>query len=126
VVHGGPEEEIRQLAALARERMPPGATLEVIAPWPGYREYYPAGNLMERAAHVVSGAGYNAMADMMFGRDRHTTIAFERRWDDQAGRLAAFGRYTRDGTAAAARAIADVRAFPYNSRHDLQSNASHD
>ena len=105
VVHSGPPEEVRRLVHLARSKMPPDAELALIAPWradgadcPCF-EYYPAGNLTVRAAHVVSGAGYSAVADMLFHRERHTTIAFERRFDDQAERLAALPAHAVDGTA---------------------------
>ncbi|MGJ5820012.1 hypothetical protein [Paludibaculum fermentans] len=110
VVHGGPVEELTQLAGLARDHGQPVA----ITPWDvaleGVRcfEYYPAGNLMARAAHVVTGAGYNAMADMMFSRDRHTALAFPRRFDDQAGRLAEWKPASQDGTREAALAIAST------------------
>ncbi|MGC4053761.1 MAG: hypothetical protein QM757_31625 [Paludibaculum sp.] len=83
-----------------------------IIPWTGKDlgvplfEYYPAGNLMARAAHVVTGAGYNSMADMMFQSSRHTAVAFERRFDDQAARLTAAHSGSQDGTMAAALAIA--------------------
>lgn len=108
VVHGGPAEETAELIRRAAAHGDPA----VVTPWgngiagaPGF-EYYPAGNLMERAAHVVTGAGYNAMADMMFQRDRHTAVAFPRRFDDQAARLACWQPASRDGTRDAALAIA--------------------
>ncbi len=123
VIHGGPEEEVSLLCNLARERMPPGASLAVVAPWPPHHDYFPAGNLVGRAEHVVSGAGYNMMADMMFLRERHTAVAFERRFDDQAGRLAAARSGEEDGTPAAAMAIGRIA---YNGRHDLQSHATVD
>ena len=103
---------MRRLVDLARSKMPPDSGLALIAPWradgtdcPCF-EYYPAGNLTARAAHVVSGAGYNAVADVLFYRERHTAIAFERRFDDQAARLAALPAHPVDGTALAADAIA--------------------
>jgi hypothetical protein len=108
VVHGGPEEETARLVAEARGHGEPA----VITPW-GFQfaearsfDYFPAGNLVARAAHAVSGAGYNAMADMMFQRDRHMAIPFLRRFDDQAGRLAAWRTPKRDGVQEAAQAIA--------------------
>lgn len=105
VVHGGPIAEVEQLVELAQGR----GELAVITPW-GARsfEYFPAGNLMERAAHVVTGAGYNAMADMMFRRDHHTAVAFPRRFDDQSGRLSSWRNVDTDGTRQAAEAVAAV------------------
>ncbi|QOY87688.1 hypothetical protein [Paludibaculum fermentans] len=112
VVHGGPAAEVAQLAGLARKQGRPVA----ITPWgermeglPSF-EYYPAGNLMARAAHVFTGAGYNAMADMMFLSEAHTAVAFPRRFDDQAARLASWRQAVQDGTREAAQAIAAVLA----------------
>lgn len=108
VVHGGPAEETVELIGIAGGYGEPVA----ITPWgeridgvPGF-EYYPAGNIMARARHVVTGAGYNAMADMMFQQDRHTAVAFPRRFDDQAARLAGRKAGEQDGTRDAALAIA--------------------
>lgn len=108
VVHGGPAGEVEKLVAAAGE----AEVVAAITPW-GQRaagmetfDYYPAGNLVARAARVVSGAGYNMVADMMFARGRHTAVAFERRYDDQAGRLAAWRDASSDGTGEAAEAIA--------------------
>jgi hypothetical protein len=111
VVHSGPEEELRRLIRVARERMPEGAELAAITPWRvedagcACFEYYPAANIVERAAGVVSGAGYNIVADMTHARERLIATAFERRYDDQAGRLASLGAAS-EGTDAAAEAIA--------------------
>ncbi len=110
VVHGGPADEVAQLVAAARGHGDPVA----VTPWgdavEGVRsfDYFPAGNLVDRAVHVVSGAGYNVMADMMFLRHRHTAVSFPRRFDDQAGRLAAWRPVSRDGTHEAAQAIAEL------------------
>lgn len=108
VVHGGPVEELKRLAELVKGAGPVAA----ITPWgqclegiPCF-EYYPAGNLVGRAARVVSGAGYNIMSDMMNFRQRHETMPFERRYDDQAGRAGRWGEV--EGTAAAAEAIANL------------------
>lgn len=79
VVHSGPEDEVRQLAALD-----PSAT--VISPWFGL-EHYPASVLYPRARRILTGAGYNSMAELLAHRGKHTAIAFERHHDDQAGRL---------------------------------------
>ncbi len=94
VVHSGPAAEVAQLAALAPE---PRTVVNL--------NYYPACNVMSRAAHVYSGAGYNIMADML-GRENHTALPFPRRYDDQAARLRGFFIEPIDGTALAARTIA--------------------
>lgn len=111
VVHGGPVEELKRLTELVNGRGPVAA----ITPWgqclegiPCF-EYYPAGNLVERAERVVSGAGYNIMSDMMFLRKYHDTTPFARKYDDQAGRLAScLAGQAGDGTRAAAEAIAEL------------------
>jgi hypothetical protein len=96
VVHSGPSAEVAQLVALAPE---PRAVVNL--------NYYPACNVMARAAHVYSGAGYNMMADML-GRANHTAVPFPRRFDDQAARLRGFFTEPIDGTALAARTIASL------------------
>jgi hypothetical protein len=107
VIHSGPEAEVRQLlrphAAIITPRL-------IDAPTPSF-DYFPAGNLVASAAHVASGAGYNMMADMMFARDRHTAVAFDRRFDDQAARLACPFQAVQDGTREAAVALAPL--VPY-------------
>ncbi|MCC6587188.1 MAG: hypothetical protein IT168_10890 [Bryobacterales bacterium] len=107
VVHGGPVPEIHELLSHA------SGDIALITPWIGEDwpcpafEYYPAANLFERAARVVSGAGYNTIADMLPYPERHTAIAFARRFDDQAGRLAS-PRPAEDGTRQAAELIAGL------------------
>lgn len=107
IVHGGPVPEIRQLLSYA------SGNVALITPWihepwpcPAF-DYYPATNILSRAARVISGAGYNTMADMLPYPERHTAVAFPRRFDDQAGRLAG-PRPTADGTQDAARLIAGL------------------
>lgn len=106
VIHSGVETEVRTLIDAA-----PEGPLAVVSPWeiPGVTgfDYYPAGNLLARAGRVITGAGYNSMADMLFWRERHTAIPFERTFDDQAARVRAAWYPSRDGTAEAARIIAD-------------------
>jgi len=94
VVHSGPATEVAQLVALAPE---PRAVVNL--------NYYPACNVIGRAAHVYSGAGYNIMADML-GRANHTALPFPRRYDDQAARVRGFFTAPIDGTELAARTIA--------------------
>ncbi len=94
VVHSGPEDEVRHLMALAEE------PFAVISPWSGL-EFYPAVNLYERARRVITGAGYNSMADGLWWPQKHTAVPFARRYDDQQARLHGFFREPIDGTAQA-------------------------
>jgi hypothetical protein len=94
VVHSGPAEEVDQLTALAPEPR------RIIS-----RNYYPAVNLLHRAAWVYSGCGYNIMAEML-GRPNHTALPFPRRYDDQFARRDGFFKEPADGTALAAHTIA--------------------
>jgi hypothetical protein len=98
VVHSGPPEEVDALVALAE------SPFALIAPAGGI-DYYPATNLYARARRVITGAGYNSMADLLPWRGKHTALPFPRRYDDQAARLAAFFRDDADGSPAAAAAI---------------------
>lgn len=101
VVHSGPEEELRALVELT------GGECTVIAPWTQL-EYYPATNLYARARRVITGAGYNSMADLLGMREKHTAVPFARRYDDQHARVREFFAADADGTAAAAAAIRSV------------------
>lgn len=101
VVHSGPEDEVAALIALAE---PPYA---VISPW-SHVEYYPATNLYHRARRIITGAGYNSMADLLVHRDRHTAVPFARRYDDQHARMRHFFREPADGTDQAVSAILSV------------------
>lgn len=108
VVHGGPREEVAQLVAHARA----GTSGEVaaITPWQldgvACFDYFPAANVLARARRIFTGAGYNSIADTMELRARHTALAFPRRFDDQAARLAAVGAADADATHESAEAIA--------------------
>ncbi|MFN0106590.1 MAG: hypothetical protein ACKV2U_31410 [Bryobacteraceae bacterium] len=98
VVHSGPEEEVATLTALAQ---PPFVVVS-----PGSElEYYPATNLYCRARRIITGAGYNSMADLLAQRARHTSVAFPRRYDDQHARVQYFFREPADGTPQAVAAI---------------------
>jgi len=113
VIHGGPLEEVEQLLALARQQLPGGMPIAAITPWPlscgtPAFDYFPAANLIHRARHIFTGAGYNSIADTMHYRFRHTALPFPRRFDDQAARLAMLPPVSADSTRAAAVAIAGV------------------
>lgn len=109
VVHGGVQSEVDQLIAEAGARKPEASPLAIVSPWDGAFDYYPATNLVAQAAHVITGAGYNSMADMLHRPAHHTAIAFLRRFDDQAARLAQ-PRPDQEGTTRAASAIAELLA----------------
>jgi hypothetical protein len=124
VVHSGPAREVQALIAAARARRggDDDAPLFVIAPRPAqgparapgdvgaviWLERFPASPLFGRARLVVTGAGYNLMAEMAPHRARHLAVPFERRYDDQAGRLADAWESTEDGGPEAARIIAEM------------------
>jgi hypothetical protein len=61
--------------------------------------------LYDRAFRVVTGAGYNSMADMALYPDKHLAEAFERRYDDQQGRLSGPPAGEENGRDAAAAMI---------------------
>ncbi|MBN8730507.1 MAG: hypothetical protein J0L64_08210 [Acidobacteria bacterium] len=107
VVHGGPREEVAQLVANARARS--SAEVAAITPWQldgvACFDYFPAANVLARASHIFTGGGYNSIADTMELRPRHTALAFPRRFDDQAARLAAVGTADADATREAVEAI---------------------
>lgn len=98
IVHSGPPEELAALEALA------DAPCAVLSPWSPV-DYYPATNLYAAARRIITGAGYNSMADLLPHRDRHTALAFPRRYDDQHGRLRHFFQRPENGTPQAVEAI---------------------
>lgn len=113
VVHSGPRHEVQTLVRSALAAMhDAGGRLALIAPVPPddlpcpWFDYFPASALFDRAHRVVSGAGYNMMAEMAERRGKHLAIAFRRRYDDQEARLAGPSPEPVDGGPAAARALA--------------------
>jgi hypothetical protein len=102
VVHSGEEEE--EVAALVKLA---GPECVVISPWSGV-QYYPATNLYARAGRVITGAGYNSMADLLPWRGKHTAVPFVRTYDDQFARVREFFREPADGTGQAVAAILSV------------------
>ena len=108
VVHSGPAEEVERLIACAGGGGLAAITTAREASVPAY-DYFPAANLYSRARHIFTGAGYNSIADTRDARARHTALAFDRRFDDQQGRLSALnGGSGADATRAAAEAMASV------------------
>jgi len=112
VVHSGPRHECARLVRRARRDLRPGERIALVAP---IRErigvetfdYFPASRLFSRACHVYTGAGYNSMAEGVRVQEKHTAVAFARRYDDQAARARVrFSRAT--GTRAAAEVLAGL------------------
>ena len=98
IVHSGPAEEVAALTTLAE---PP---YKIISPW-SHLEYYPATNLYAQAKRVITGAGYNSMADLLAHKHKHTAVPFPRRYDDQHARTKHFFQTPADGTPQAVEAI---------------------
>ncbi|MFH1092022.1 MAG: hypothetical protein V1742_10690 [Pseudomonadota bacterium] len=113
VVHSGPVPEVLRLAAKAEEDMEKngGGRLAAILPLdPGMLpcpvfEYFPAARAYEQAFRVVTGAGYNSLADLAACPEKHVPVPFDRRYDDQAGRLTGRPAGRENGAPAAARLI---------------------
>ena len=91
VVHSGPPEETEELLAYAREVCrEEGITDPIVAP-----DVYPATLIAADATRIFTGGGFNAMRH--FGRDpRHRPLPFERRFDDQFGRVARYRAKSSD------------------------------
>ena len=113
IVHSGPAAELAALVAAAdADRRGEGRVAAIVpepaadAPCPCF-EYFPAAALFGRAHRIVTGAGYNLMAETAALRDRHLAVPFARRYDDQHARLAGPEPGTLDGTPHAAKAIAE-------------------
>lgn len=98
VVHSGPPREVEALLELARQHLGESGArqLVLVSPVPptrreadlSWREGYPVAGYFPRAALVVTGGGYNSVAEGRALARRHLALAFPRRWDDQEGRLA--------------------------------------
>jgi hypothetical protein len=95
VVHSGPPEEVEPLLRQARMELEKGAAtrLVLVSPVPfrvpgvEHRECYPAARLYAEAAFVVTGGGYNSVAEGLALARKHIAIPFPRRWDDQFARV---------------------------------------
>jgi len=95
VVHTGSRGETDQLLARARmgiESEDAGQAVAVVPAFVGPLrcptfQYFPAAHYYGLAYRVVTGAGYNSLAEMSLWPEKHVCIPFDRRYDDQAGRL---------------------------------------
>jgi hypothetical protein len=102
VVHSGSREEVQQLQALAE------GPHTLISPRFGV-DLYPVSHLFHSATRIITGAGYNLMAELLPYREKHTAIAFDRKFDDQQARLNGFfAPGTPPATLEAATAIANL------------------
>lgn len=108
VVHSGPPAEVEALLDLARRLDDAAPEPVLVTPdpraFPGHAafEAFPAARLFPHAATLVTGGGYNLVAEGAALGARHHARAFPRRWDDQAARLAAPRREAVGGEDAAA------------------------
>ena len=115
VVHSGPENEVRELIARAQEdaSISDQATVIALAPRPLPRSgvpvfhYFPASVFYRQAARIVTGGGYNSLAETSLHPDKSLHLAFERRYDDQAGRVSEIPVGPENGAPEAARIIAN-------------------
>ncbi|MBI5570459.1 MAG: hypothetical protein HY914_10980 [Desulfomonile tiedjei] len=114
VVHSGPDKEVRELVDRARAEITAlgsGAVAAVVPrPVNGLScpvfNYFPAARLYDRAYRVLTGAGYNSVAEIARWKNKHTCIPFPRRYDIQEGRIRETPEQCGDGTAEAARLLA--------------------
>lgn len=113
VVHSGTREETEILVRAAEDAMDAagGGRLAVVSPdahaggeYPEF-EYFPASRLFAGAHCVVTGAGYNSVAEGAAFGGKHIAVPFRRRYDDQRGRLEGPDFGTEDGGPEAARYI---------------------
>ncbi|HUR83471.1 MAG TPA: hypothetical protein VM733_22135 [Thermoanaerobaculia bacterium] len=82
VVHSGPDDEVRELTAFAKEL---GArNLRVISG----ADVWPAAPLFPAAAKIITAAGFNVMLETEQWRAKHVAVPFARRFDDQFVRAA--------------------------------------
>lgn len=113
VVHSGPAVELETLVRQAEAEMQQagGGELAILSPRPipnrATLEYFPAVRLYGAAARVLTGGGYNSVAELSPYPEKRCSVAFARRYDDQAGRLAAPAS-DMDGGPAAALVLRDL------------------
>ena len=114
VVHTGPENEVRELIAQARDHGSGDQHASVIAILPRALEisdipvfhYYPASVFYSRAAKIITGGGYNSLAETAPYPGKGLHRPFDRRYDDQAGRILETPVGPENGGPEAARIIA--------------------
>lgn len=95
VVHSGPREEVQRLVELAGSDMAEQGDGQIVAVLPREEDYpgvfsfqfFPASILYPHVHRVVTGAGYNCIAETGPWRRKHLSRAFVRRYDEQEERL---------------------------------------
>jgi hypothetical protein len=95
VVHSGPRDEVERLVELAGTDMAKRGDGQIVAvlphgtPHAAFRsfEFFPASLLYPAAHRVVTGAGYNCIAEAGPLGEKHLCRAFSRRYDEQQDRL---------------------------------------
>jgi hypothetical protein len=95
VVHSGPLDEVERLVELAGTDMAMRGVGQIVAilpqgtPHAAFRsfEFFPASLLYPYAHRVVTGAGYNCIAEAVPWRAKHLCHPFARRYDEQQDRL---------------------------------------
>jgi len=96
VVHSGPREEIETLVEMAKTDIAGCKDGRIVAIVPREEEYpgvasyrfFPASLLYPYVHRIVTGAGYNCIAETGPWREKHLCRAFPRRYDEQEERLA--------------------------------------
>ena len=114
VVHSGSPGETDELVRRAGQGADAaGGSVAAIVPEPlagapcSCFEYFPASALFARAHRVVSGAGYNLVAEMAAHPGKHIAVPFPRRYDDQPARLTGPPAAPTDAGPQAARTLAE-------------------
>jgi hypothetical protein len=90
VVHSGPEDEMTELVAYARETADAeGIEARIVVIGPGGHDVLPAWPLFAGAARVVTAGGANAVRQCRLHAPHvpHLALPLARRWDDQHARL---------------------------------------
>ena len=109
VAHSGPAAEVAELIAYARDQAhAEGIEIDLVvatsadaAPSPApdvtVIETYPIWPLFSLADRTITAAGFNTMCEMAPHRDRHSFLAFPRRFDDQFERARRARRLSGSG-----------------------------
>jgi len=92
IVHSGPEAEVAELVAYARDTAAAeGANPRIIVIGPGGLDVLPAWPLFPRAARLITAGGANALRQCRLHAPQvpHLVLPLPRRWDDQPARARA-------------------------------------
>ncbi|MHC1741875.1 MAG: hypothetical protein AB9873_02445 [Syntrophobacteraceae bacterium] len=100
VVHSGPVAEVQQLIELARKDMGECDDGQIVTIVPEEAQYsgtltcqfFPASRLYPYVHRVVTGAGYNCVAETAQWRPKHLCLPFPRRYDEQEERFRELSR----------------------------------